>query len=73
VKWSPKKPNRTDVFEWHPWFAWRPVDTTWRYANGWRDDSLLKNMVWLEMVERKFCPGLYWAFPIYRQKGESRE
>jgi hypothetical protein len=39
MRW--KSPPKIDYFEWHPWFAWRPVETE---CNTW---------VWLERVMRR--------------------
>lgn len=47
----------TDLFEWHPWFAWRPV-----YLEGKPNDY-----VWLERLERKYYGdglGGHWAYRL---------
>jgi hypothetical protein len=44
------KPTTKETWEWHPWFAWRPV---WGAGSG--------QWLWLETVLRK-NDGYFWLY-----------
>lgn len=48
MRWTYKK-TLYNIMDWHPWYAWRPIKTK---------DSL----VWLEYVQRKWEPELYFVY-----------
>lgn len=52
--------EKIDPLEWHPWFAWRPVqlcdEREWK-TGVW---------VWLERVERKIASDPYAIGMVYR-------
>ena len=44
MRWKKKEKVKVDLCEWHPWFAWYPVQLT---HNG-------KDVVWLETIRRQW-------------------
>ena len=58
--------NRTDIYEWHDWYAWRPVIAV-------DEDTDRRKLVWLKVVGRMRVMSLaiaigesYWAYRIKR-------
>jgi hypothetical protein len=47
----------TNLCDWHPWFAWYPVEVG-------------NEIVWLESVERKMTDCMYGESWEYQYKGE---
>jgi hypothetical protein len=54
-------------YEWHPWFAWKPITVTdYTKIEGVRFP--VQVMVWLEWVERKRISAARWDYRFLKSK-----
>ncbi len=54
--------DRTSIYEWHDWYAWRPVVARHELTDTWK-------LVWLKPVERVWAFSLVeggWAYRVKR-------
>ncbi len=60
-----------NLYEWHPWFSWRPVIV--EMGGEVLEETILKELVSIKFVEQTYAPvkkNIVWLKYILRQRYE---